>query len=63
MAIGIIAMSFTRIIALIGILNLINIMITSIFTGKREYRMLQTVGLSNKQLEQMLQIEGCTMLV
>ncbi|MHC6181402.1 FtsX-like permease family protein [Clostridium sp. JNZ X4-2] len=56
-------MSFTRIIALIGILNLINIMITSIFTGKREYRMLQTVGLSNKQLEQMLQIEGCTMLV
>lgn len=58
MAIEIIAMSFTGIIALIGILNLINTMITSILTRKREYGMLQAVGLSNKQLRQMLQIEG-----
>lgn len=58
MAIEITAMSFTGIIALIGILNLINTMITSILTRKREYGMLQAVGLSNKQLRQMLQIEG-----
>ena len=58
MAIEVTAMSFTAIIALIGILNLINTMITSILTRKREYGMLQAVGLSNKQLRKMLQIEG-----
>ncbi|OAA85233.1 ABC transporter permease [Clostridium ljungdahlii] len=58
MGIQIIAMSFIGIIALIGILNLINTMITSILTRKKEYGMLQAVGLSDKQLRKMLQIEG-----
>ncbi|WP_406541980.1 FtsX-like permease family protein [Clostridium ljungdahlii] len=58
MGMQIIAMSFIGIIALIGILNLINTMITSILTRKKEYGMLQAVGLSDRELRKMLQIEG-----
>lgn len=46
------------IIGVIGFMNLINTMITSIITRKRELGMLQAIGLSNRQLVRMLQIEG-----
>lgn len=45
-------------IAVIGFLNLINTMITSIVTRKRELGMLQAIGLSNRQLTKMLAREG-----
>lgn len=50
--------SLVIIIGVIGFMNLINTMITSIITRKRELGMLQAIGLSNKQLVKMLQIEG-----
>ncbi|MEG2412842.1 MAG: FtsX-like permease family protein [Clostridium sp.] len=50
--------SLVIIIGAIGFMNLINTMITSIITRKRELGMLQAIGLSNKQLVKMLQIEG-----
>lgn len=46
------------IIGVIGLMNLINTMITSIITRKRELGILQAIGLSDKQLVKMLQIEG-----
>lgn len=49
--------SLVIIIREIGFMNLINTMITSIITRKRELGMFQVVGLSNKQLVKMLQIE------
>lgn len=49
--------SLVIIIREIGFMNLINTMITSIITRKRELAMLQIVGLLNKQLVKMLQIE------
>lgn len=52
------AMSLTGIIGIIGILNLINTMITSILSRKKEIGMLQAVGLSDRQLGKMLQLEG-----
>ncbi len=58
MGMQIVAMSFIGIIALIGVLNLINTMITSILTRKKEYGMFQAVGLSDRELRKMLQIEG-----
>lgn len=45
-------------IAVIGFMNLINTMITSIVTRKRELGILQAVGLSDKQLTRMLAGEG-----
>lgn len=46
------------IIGLIGILNFINSMLTSILTRKHEFAMLQSIGMTAKQLRQMLIIEG-----
>ena len=50
--------SLVIIIGVIGFMNLINTMITSIITRKRELGILQAIGLSDKQLVKMLQIEG-----
>ena len=46
------------IIAVIGFMNLINTMITSIVTRKRELGILQAIGLSDRQLTKMLAGEG-----
>lgn len=45
-------------IAVISFMNLINTMITSIVTRKKELGILQAVGLSNRQLVRMLSGEG-----
>lgn len=52
------AYSLVIIVGVIGFMNLVNTMITSIITRKRELGMLQAIGMSNKQLVRMLQIEG-----
>lgn len=45
-------------IAVIGFMNLINTMITSIVTRKKELGMLQAIGLSDRQMTRMLSGEG-----
>lgn len=50
--------SLVFIIGLLGAVNLINTMITSIMARKKELGMMQAVGLSNIQLRKLLQIEG-----
>lgn len=50
-------------IAVIGFMNLINTMITSIVTRKREIGILQALGLSNRQLVRMLSGEGIVFTV
>lgn len=46
------------IIGLIGFMNLANTMIISIITKKQEYGMMQAVGMTNRQLNFCLQIQG-----
>lgn len=46
------------IIALVGVLNFINSMITAIVSRKREFAMIQSIGMTKKQLCQMLVFEG-----
>ncbi|MGL4912477.1 MAG: ABC transporter permease [Romboutsia sp.] len=50
--------SLVIILGVIGFINLINAMITSIITRKKELGMLQAIGLTNKQLVKMLNIEA-----
>lgn len=50
------ALSF--VIGFIGILNFINTMLTSVITRRREFAMLQSIGLTNSQLKRMLLYEG-----
>ncbi len=46
------------ILALIGILNFINSMMTSILSRYKELAMLQSVGMTGQQVKQMLMVEG-----
>lgn len=46
------------VLGFIGVLNLINAMITGILARKQEFAMMQAVGMTGKQLEQMLAMEG-----
>lgn len=46
------------IVGLVGILNFINVILTGIFTRKREFAMLQSIGMTGKQLKKMLVTEG-----
>lgn len=46
------------IIAMVGVLNFINSMITAIVSRKREFAMIQSVGMTKKQLCRMLVYEG-----
>lgn len=50
--------TFLAIIGLIGFMNMANTMITSIIIRKQEFGVLQAIGMSNKQLNRMLQAEG-----
>ena len=49
---------FMTIVGLIGFMNLANTMIINIITKKQEYGVLQAVGMTNKQLNLSLQIQG-----
>lgn len=46
------------IIALVGILNFANSMITAVISRRKEFAMIQSVGMTKRQLSRMLIIEG-----
>lgn len=46
------------VIAMVGILNYINSMVTAIVSRKREFAMIQSIGMTRKQLNKMLIFEG-----
>ncbi|MFQ8776916.1 MAG: ABC transporter permease [Roseburia sp.] len=46
------------IIGLVGVLNFFNAIMTGILARKREFAVLQSVGMTNRQLKQMLVQEG-----
>lgn len=46
------------IIALVGVLNFVNSMVTAIITRKREFAMIQSIGMTKRQLRRMLMFEG-----
>lgn len=46
------------IVGLIGVLNFLNAFLTSILSRHREFAVLQSVGMTDKQLRQMLIVEG-----
>lgn len=50
--------TFLVILSIIGFMNMANTMITNILTRKREFGVMQAIGMSNRQLNKMLQIEG-----
>lgn len=53
-----VAYAFLAVVGIIGFMNMANTMIISIITRKRELGVLQAVGMTNRQLNRMLQSEG-----
>lgn len=51
--------ALSAILALIAVLNFINAMVTSVFTRQRELAMLESVGMTRRQMLRMLITEGC----
>ncbi|MCI2057725.1 MAG: FtsX-like permease family protein [Oscillibacter sp.] len=50
--------ALSGVITLVGVLNFFNAVLTSIFTRRREFAMLQAVGMTGRQLKTMLVWEG-----
>ena len=50
--------ALSAVIGLIGILNFINAILTGILTRRREFAMLQSIGMTRTQLRKMLMFEG-----
>lgn len=46
------------ILGIIGVINIINTMLTSIFARKVEFAMLESIGMTKKQLKKMILFEG-----
>lgn len=55
--------SLVIILGLIGFMNMANTIIISIVTRKQEFGMLQAIGMTNRQLNQMLSMEGMVFTV
>ena len=54
----IMAFSISLIIAFVGILNFINSMVTAIVSRQKEFAMIQSIGMTKRQLRTMLIFEG-----
>ena len=55
---GLVKSILCAIIGLVGLLNFFNAMMTSILSRRREFAVLQAVGMTNRQLKTMLIYEG-----
>lgn len=54
----IMAFAISFVIAVVGVLNFVNSMITAIFSRQKEFAMLQSIGMTRRQLRNMLIDEG-----
>ena len=55
---AVIGYAISFVVALVGILNFINSMVTAIISRKKEFAMIQSVGMTKWQLRRMLIFEG-----
>ena len=54
----IMAFAISFVIAVVGVLNFVNSMLTAIFSRQKEFAMLQSIGMTHRQLRNMLISEG-----
>lgn len=55
---GIMGNAISVVIAMVGVLNFINSMVTAILSRKKEFAMLQSVGMTKSQVRGLLMMEG-----
>lgn len=61
--IAVIGISLSAVIALIGILNFVNAVITGILARRREFAMLASIGMTGNQLQKLLIYEGISYIL
>ena len=61
--IAVVGISLAAVIAFIGILNFINAVVTGVISRRREFAMLQSIGMTDEQLQKTLVCEGCGYIV
>lgn len=58
MSLTIVGDGLSMILVLIGLINFVNVMLTSVYTRSRELAILESVGMTKKQIKKMLISEG-----
>ena len=58
MSLTVIGDSISIILILIGLINFINVMLTGVYTRNNELAILESVGMTKKQIKKMLVLEG-----
>lgn len=58
LALNVLSSGISIILILIGVLNFINVMLTGVYTRRRELAVLESVGMTKKQVRKMLMCEG-----
>lgn len=58
LSLGILGGGISLILILIGIVNYVNVMITGVYTRKTELAVMESVGMTKKQIRKMLMYEG-----
>lgn len=58
MAMNILTAGISIVLILIGIINFINVMLTGVFTRRKELAVMESVGMTKKQVRKMLMFEG-----
>lgn len=61
--VSIVGISLAAVIALIGVLNFVNAVVTGIISRRREFAMLQSIGMTDEQLQKTLVCEGSAYIV
>lgn len=54
-----VGMALALVVGLIGILNFINSVLTGIITRRKEFAMLESIGMTSGQLKKLMVLEGC----
>lgn len=58
MAMNILTAGISIVLILIGIINFINVMLTGVFTRRKELAVMESVGMTKRQVRKMLMFEG-----
>lgn len=57
-SLNVLTSGISAVLILIGIINFINVMLTGVFTRRKELAVLESVGMTKKQVKKMLMMEG-----
>ncbi len=57
-SLNVLTSGISMVLILIGIINFINVMLTGVFTRRKELAVLESVGMTKKQVGKMLMLEG-----